>query len=81
MVRRATIILQGMQPPIGGIRRTSSASIPTTSSPASASYAGDHFPWTEADDDRIDLHLVYRLAQLVIWTGATMGVPTSSWIW
>ena len=55
--------------------------MPTTSSPASASLPATSSPWTEADDDCIDLHLVYRLAQLVIWTGATMGVPTSSWIW
>jgi len=52
--------------------------MPTTSSRL-RQLAGDP-PWTE-DDDRIDLHLIYRLAQLVIWTGATMGVPTSSWIW
>ena len=38
-------------------------------------------PWTEADDDRIDLRRSYRLAQFVTWTGATMGEPTSSWIW
>ena len=38
-------------------------------------------PGAEADDDGIDLHGIYRPPQLVIWTGATMGVPTSSWIW
>ncbi len=33
---------------------------------------------SEADDDRIDLHGIYRPPQLVTWTGATIGVPTSS---
>jgi hypothetical protein len=35
-------------------------------------------PRAEADDDRINLHGLYRPPQLVIWTGATIGVPTTS---
>ena len=35
----------------------------------------------EPDDDGVDLHRIYSPPQLVIWTGATIGVPTSSWIW
>jgi hypothetical protein len=35
----------------------------------------------EPDDDGVDLHRIYSPPQLVIWTGATIGVPTTSWIW
>jgi hypothetical protein len=37
--------------------------------------------WSEADDDCIDLHRSYRPPQFVTLTGATIGVPTTSWIW
>ena len=52
-----TIILDGMQPQYGHSPPTSSASMPTTSRPASASPAGDLLAArTQADDDGIDLH-------------------------
>lgn len=36
---------------------------------------------SQPDDDGVDLHRIYSPPQLVIWTGATIGVPTTSWIW
>ena len=38
-------------------------------------------PRAEADDDGIDLHRDYSPPQFVTLTGATIGVPTTSWIW